>query len=132
MSMKPILLLSILIAFLGCSKKTPISTELNFLIGDYDFIYSTFHNDTSIVNSDLESQYGIRITSKYKLLIFKDGVQIEKYKLVGEEKFEPSFGMSYVQIKYARNSWYPFYFSGDTIMMRLSPSMNKDNYYLKQ
>ncbi|MFT5860046.1 MAG: hypothetical protein ACI865_002154 [Flavobacteriaceae bacterium] len=130
--MRLVFLSFICIALSGCSKKPPISDDLNYLIGDYDFVYSYDYGGEYEVNSDLPNKYGIRITSKHKLKIFKDGLEVDSYKLVGEEQYEPALEMSYVYIKHARNSWYPFYFSGDTIMMRLSPSTNNDNYFLKQ
>lgn len=65
--------------FLGCEKAQPVPTDYQFLVGDYEWSYSTTGDIQNANNST--SRYGIRIDKRGYLYTFKDGKKQHKYKI---------------------------------------------------
>ncbi|MDD2984391.1 MAG: hypothetical protein PHQ74_13480 [Crocinitomicaceae bacterium] len=68
-----------LILFLGCKKAQPVPNYFSFLVGEYEWSYSTT-GDIKNANSS-KSSYGIRIDKTGYLYTFKDGKKLDKYKI---------------------------------------------------
>ena len=69
----------ILSVFMGCKKVQPVPDDYLFLVGDYEWSYSTTGDIQNADNST--SSYGIRIDKRGYLYTYKDGKKQHKYKI---------------------------------------------------
>lgn len=104
------------------------------VVGDYHWSYTRHSSNSDVAyttNTETTDQYGARITSKNQLILFKNGIEVNRYKIVDYYPHSNGYS-SYIQIK-ARDMRNILYSSGDTLTLQEFPfSENVDlNYFIK-
>ena len=126
-----IMLICLCLVFTGCEKPIPMEgTELAFLEGDYEWIYSTNQQPYDVTtNQEISDQYGIRITGEGFFYTFKNTKQVKKYRIT--EKSE-GMGDNWDYVNYwTRGNGYGIHYNGDTIMLQQFPFEMDKNYFIK-
>lgn len=73
------LIITSCIALNSCSKVD--QEDLTDILGDYDWSHSQKSASVFITPLDIPDKYGIRITAKGKVVLFKNGEEISKHKI---------------------------------------------------
>lgn len=105
---------------------------LTHIEGDYYWAYTKLDDFSYTTNEETPDQYGARITSKNKLILFKNGEQISKHKIVN---YTPNANgsTSNLQIK-TKEFGNIVYSNGDTLRTQNFPYdvSGGHNYFIKK
>ncbi len=126
--MKAVLFLLLTYIILSC-EKVDLSGPNNYLIGDYEWVYTEISNTEFLGASESVDKFGIRINAKSKMLFFTNGLETNKKTIsrIGEDS-----GNSIMYIKKSRNSWSIMQFNGDTLTSYYYPHSGRKNYFIKK
>lgn len=121
----------ILILFISSScRKKDINVPFQEIQGEYEWYYS--HNDVgdSYSFDAIEDQYGIRITKKGCVQLYKNGKIEENYRILATTEWTST---PQVSIR-TDDKDEPIYFSlkGDTLSTWVYPYNEYQNYYIKK
>lgn len=128
--MKSILyILSILLISLSCRKKD-ITVPFDEIQGEYEWFYSYNDIGDSYAFDAIEDQYGIRITKKGRVQLYKNGKIEENYRILATTEWTSP---AQVSIR-TDDKEEPIYFSlkGDTLSTWVYPYNEYQNNYIKK
>lgn len=128
--MKSIFFLNFILLFSLSCRKADIIVPFDEIQGEYEWYYSYNDIDDSYGFDAIEDQYGIRITKKGCVQLYKNGKIEENYRILATDKSELT---SKVSIK-TDDKDEPIYFSvmGDTLSTWVYPYNEYQNYYIKK
>jgi hypothetical protein len=99
--------------------------------GDYHWSYTKHDEITYTTNAETTDQYGARISSKNQLLLFKNGAEIGRYKIV---RYTPNANGHVSNLQLKTNEFNNIVYScGDTLKVQHFPFDDSTllNYFIK-
>jgi hypothetical protein len=132
--MKHLIKFSFLIIFLSiplasCKKLNLEKEQLEYLIGDYDFVYGQNSEIDIITSNELPDNYGIRIEKKY-ISFYKNGERTSRTYFLNECPHNATCANLYLRYK-PNEIAYSLFWKGDTIWTVFDPLKGEDEQLLK-